>query len=121
MQWPESIVMVTRVTCFTVIVTSPAWMFAVYFIFRTWPGCAPAWERMPPCRDSVAHSDSRRGRARPLIGGTELVGWGGCRGASEMFNGCSGNAKRNGQANTDAVHIVRRHRIDAGGPAGGGV
>jgi hypothetical protein len=23
-----------RVTCFTVIVTSPAWMFAVYFIFR---------------------------------------------------------------------------------------
>lgn len=34
MQWQESIVLVTRVTCFTVIVTSPAWMFAVYFIFR---------------------------------------------------------------------------------------
>jgi hypothetical protein len=26
--------MMTRVTCFTVIVTSPAWMFAAYFIFR---------------------------------------------------------------------------------------
>jgi hypothetical protein len=26
--------MMTRLTCFTVIVTSPAWMFAVYFIFR---------------------------------------------------------------------------------------
>lgn len=34
MGWPESIALMTRVTCFTVIVTSPAWMFAVYFIFR---------------------------------------------------------------------------------------
>jgi hypothetical protein len=34
MQWPEAIAMMTRLTCFTVIVTSPAWMFAVYFIFR---------------------------------------------------------------------------------------
>jgi hypothetical protein len=34
MQWPEAIVMMTRVMCFTVIVTSPAWMFAAYFIFR---------------------------------------------------------------------------------------
>jgi hypothetical protein len=34
MQWQESVVLMTRVACFTVIVTSPAWMFAVYFIFR---------------------------------------------------------------------------------------
>lgn len=34
MDWSESIVIVTRLACFTVIVTSPAWMFAVYFIFR---------------------------------------------------------------------------------------
>ena len=34
MQWPEAIVLMTRVAGFTVIVTSPAWMFAVYFIVR---------------------------------------------------------------------------------------
>ena len=34
MHWAESIVMVMRLACFTVIVTSPAWMFAVYFLVR---------------------------------------------------------------------------------------
>lgn len=34
MQWQEAIVHVARVVCFTVIVTCPAWMFAVYFIVR---------------------------------------------------------------------------------------
>ncbi len=34
MHWSESIVIMARLACFTVIVTSPAWMFAVYFAFR---------------------------------------------------------------------------------------
>jgi len=36
MQWPEAIVMMMmmRLACFTIIVTSPAWMFAAYFAFR---------------------------------------------------------------------------------------
>lgn len=34
MQWPEAIVIMVRLACFTAIVTSPAWMFAAYFAFR---------------------------------------------------------------------------------------
>ncbi len=34
MPWSESVVMMTRLVCFTAIVTSPAWMFAVYFVYR---------------------------------------------------------------------------------------
>jgi len=34
MEWPEAFVTMMQLACFTIIVTSPAWMFAAYFAFR---------------------------------------------------------------------------------------